>query len=133
MYVLFKIFFCSRFYHCNNLRGLQKSPNYFPEEFYKTGAFFIYEKDKENNLTLHFRIRYLRRIKELRSTMEFFGAFMFYTVDRLADGQGWIFAVDFDDARLSNADLELCKYVITFFRTIWMLNFFNILFFFYFK
>lgn len=66
--------------HCNNFRSLQKSPNYFPEEFFKTGAFFTYAPDRDGNITIHFRIRYLRRIRELRQTMEYYAGYMFYTV-----------------------------------------------------
>ena len=49
--------------------------------------------------------------------MEYYASFMFYTVDRLADGRGWAFVVDFDDSKLVNADVEMMKYIIYLLKT----------------
>lgn len=90
----------------------QLRPTDFPTEFFQIGAFFIYEPDLAGHQTLHFRVKYLRRARELLQVSELFGAFLLHQIDLLADGRGWTFVVDFAECGLQNADFDLFRHIV---------------------
>lgn len=86
---------------------------YFPDDMFKMSQMFAYAKDKEGNLTLYFRVKYIVKIQELVPTMKKFGNYMLYLVDEVTNGNGITVVVDFQGTGIQNAELDLLCYAIT--------------------
>ncbi|RWS21309.1 Motile sperm domain-containing protein 2-like protein [Leptotrombidium deliense] len=91
------------------------TPSMFPEEFYKLGGIFQYKEDKEGNVVVYFRIKYLFRIPEVSDVLKKFGAFFMYKVDEEihAKGKRLTGVVDFAGTGLRNCELGMLRYCIT--------------------
>lgn len=85
---------------------------YFPEDFFKISQMFIYAKDKENNLTVYFRVKYVVKTTELVPIMKKFGNYILYLMDELTDGNGITCVVDFQGTGIQNAEIDLLSYAI---------------------
>ncbi|XP_053213509.1 motile sperm domain-containing protein 2-like [Panonychus citri] len=86
--------------------------NYFPDMFFKTGALFQYETDKQGRPSLILRIKFVRKIKDIQSAIEQFVDHVLWSIDEDSNGNGWILIFDFKDAGLQNADFDLLHYLI---------------------
>ncbi|XP_015782883.1 motile sperm domain-containing protein 2 [Tetranychus urticae] len=86
--------------------------NYFPDMFFRTGALFQYETDKQGRPSLILRIKFVRKIKDIQSAIEQFVDHTLWSIDETANGNGWILIFDFKDAGLQNADFDLLHYLI---------------------
>lgn len=94
-----------------DIRNLR--PTYFPDEMFKISAMFLYQPDREGNLTVYFRVRYILRIPELLPTLKKFGNLLLYRVDEAsAAGHGITGVADFQGTGLQNADIDLLFYSI---------------------
>jgi hypothetical protein len=92
-------------------------PNDFPAEFFQLGALFAYEADREGHLTLHFRLKFVRRVRDLRPVSERFSAYLIHQLDQLSNGRGWTLVADFADCGLHNADLDLLRHFLWVLKT----------------
>lgn len=92
-------------------------PNDFPAEFFQLGALFAYETDRDGHLTLHFRLKFIRRVRDLRAVSERFAAYLIHQLDELSNGRGWTLVADFADCGLHNADLDLLRHFIWLLKT----------------
>lgn len=94
-----------------DIRNLR--PSYFPDDMFKISAMFLYAPDKEGNLTVYFRVRYILRMPELLPTLKKFGNLLLYRVDEAtAAGHGITGVADFQGTGLQNADIDLLFYSI---------------------
>lgn len=89
----------------------------FPAEFFQLGALFAYEQDRQGHLTLHFRLKFIRRVKDLRPVSEMFSAFLIHQLDQISNARGWTLVADFADCGLHNADLDLLRHFIWLLKT----------------
>lgn len=85
----------------------------FPLEFYKIGALFPYENDKEGNLVLFLRIKYHRKITEMVEVEKHFLVHTFEKIDRITNGQGLVILFDCQGAGYDNCDTEFLRFLIT--------------------
>lgn len=85
----------------------------FPMEFYKIGALFPYENDKEGNMVLYLRIKYHRRIDEMVEVEKHFLVHTFEKIDRLTNGQGLVIVFDCQGAGYANCDIDFLQFLIT--------------------
>jgi hypothetical protein len=85
----------------------------FPMEFYKIGALFPYENDKEGNLVLYLRIKYHRRIDEMVEVEKHFLVHTFEKIDRITNGQGLVIVFDCQGAGYANCDIDFLQFLIT--------------------
>ncbi|KAI1305261.1 Motile sperm domain-containing protein 2 [Halotydeus destructor] len=93
-----------------DIRNLK--PSYFPDDMFRVSSMFIYAPDKEGNLTVYFRVRYVLRIPELVSTLKKFGNYILYQIDEATSGNGITGVADFQGTGMQNADLDLLFYCI---------------------
>lgn len=85
----------------------------FPLEFYKIGALFPYENDKQGNLVLYLRIKYHRKINEMVEVEKHFLVHTFEKIDRITNGQGLVIIFDCQGAGYANCDVEFLQFLIT--------------------
>jgi len=98
-----------------DIRNLK--PTYFPDDLFKISSMFIYAPDKEGNLTVYFRVRYILRIPELVSTVKKFGNYLLYHIDVATQGNGITGVADFQGTGIQNADIDLLFYSINTLRS----------------
>lgn len=88
--------------------------NYFPREFYQTGALFTYEKDLNGLPSLIMRLKYFKRIPELLETVKMFCIYNCYKIDEMTNGSGWVLVMDFTDCGYSHYyNLDVLHYFVT--------------------
>lgn len=87
--------------------------NYFPDDMFKLSQMFVYTKDKEGNLTVYFRVKYIIKIHELVPTMKKFGNYLLYLLDEVTNGNGITAVADFQGTGIQNAEIDLLFYAIT--------------------
>ncbi|RWS03131.1 motile sperm domain-containing protein 2-like protein [Dinothrombium tinctorium] len=87
-----------------------------PLEFYKIGACFIYNEDKEGNPVLYMRVKYYRMIPELRKPMENFVVWMMYKADEMGakkgEEYGWTIVFDLTGVSMAQYDLPELLFLI---------------------
>lgn len=93
------------------IRDLKAS--YFPDDMFKISSMFIYTKDKEGNLTVYFRVRYVIKITELVPIIKKFGNYLLHQVDEYTNGNGITGVADFQGTGIQNAEIDLLFYAIT--------------------
>lgn len=89
---------------------------HFPSEFYKIGALFTYEPDREGNLVLYMRIRMHKKISELEEPTKGFLVHNFNKAERIARGNGFVIVFDLNGAGLGQLDLPFLNFLVTFGR-----------------
>lgn len=85
----------------------------FPQEFYKIGALFPYENDKQGNLVLYMRIKYHRKITEMVEVEKHFLVHTFEKIDRITNGNKPVIVFDCNEAGYSNCDVEFLQFLIS--------------------
>lgn len=85
----------------------------FPLEFYKIGALFPYENDKNGNLVMYMRIKYHKKIDEMVEVEKHFLVHTFEKIDRITNGQGLVIVFDCQGAGYANCDIEFLKFLIS--------------------
>jgi len=93
------------------LRSL--SPNFFPDEMYKVAGFFMYAPDKEGNLTVYFRVRYIVKVPEMIAALKMYGSYILYRLDDETGGKAITAVADFQGTGIQNADVDLLFYAIS--------------------
>ncbi|RWS07166.1 motile sperm domain-containing protein 2-like protein [Dinothrombium tinctorium] len=87
-----------------------------PIEFYKIGACFIYNEDKEGNPVLYMRVKFYRMIPELRKPMEDFVVWMMYKADEMGakkgEEYGWTIVFDLTGVSMAQYDLPELLFLI---------------------
>lgn len=81
--------------------------NYFAEEQYKLSSMFVYAPDKEGNITIYFRVKYVIKHQEMVATLKKFGNYFLQIVDEETNGSGISVIADFDDTGIQNAEVDL--------------------------
>lgn len=89
---------------------------HFPIEFYKIGALFAYEPDKNGVLVVYMRIRFHRKTVELDEPTKGFLVHTFNKAEKLSRGQGFGLVFDLSGAGYSNLDLPFLSFLIQFGR-----------------
>lgn len=84
----------------------------FPQEFYKIGALFPYENDKQGNLVLYLRIKYHQKIDEMVEVEKHFLVHTFEKIDRITNGQGLVIVFDCQGAGYTNCDVDFLQFLI---------------------
>ena len=100
----------------NDMYISQVRDYHFPIEFYKIGALFPYEKDKNGILVVYMRIRFHRKTVELDEPTKGFLVHTFNKAEKLTKGQGFGLVFDLTGAGYSNLDLPFLSFLIQFGR-----------------
>lgn len=89
--------------------------NYFPAEFFETGALFINHKPDRNGLpSLVMRLKYFKRIPEMLEEVKRFCIHSCYKIDEGTNGRGWCLIMDFTDCGYSHySNLDVLHYFVT--------------------
>ena len=85
----------------------------FPEEFYRVGGIFEYEKDREGNVVIYMRIKMHRKISELELVLKQYVVYLLNKVDVEVDGRGMAIVFDCQDAGLGNVDMDMLWFLIS--------------------
>ena len=84
------------------VRDLEGS--YFPEELFKLSSMFVYAPDREGNITIYFRVKYVMKHPELVAALKKFGNYILNITDEETNGAGISVLADFDGCGLHHAD-----------------------------
>ena len=76
---------------------------YFPEELLMLSSMFIYAPDREGNLTIYFRVKYVIKHADLVPTLKKFGNYIFRIADDATNGSGISIVADFSGTGIQNA------------------------------
>lgn len=101
---------CLKWRKYNQLYELED--NYFPQEMYRVGCIFIYERTQSSHSTLYIRLNRVKKIPELTETIKMFISHLLFKLDQQAAGHGWVLVFDCQNAQYSNCDLEMAKHLI---------------------
>ncbi|RWS02714.1 motile sperm domain-containing protein 2-like protein [Dinothrombium tinctorium] len=85
----------------------------FPSEFYEIGALFTYREDRSNRPSLFLRIKFIRKIPELKPVFKQFLVHKLYKIDTQSQCNGFALVIDFKDASIKNCDIELVSFLIS--------------------
>lgn len=95
-----------------NIRHIKD--NYFPEEYYKLGGLFMYEKDKQGLPMLIMRVRMFKRAPEMVEDVKRFLDHKIFEIDELTRGGGWMLLMDFTDCGYSHYEsVDILHYFVT--------------------
>lgn len=89
------------------------SPNYFPAEFYHINAMFSYEPDKQGNIAIHIRIKYILRCGPLVAHAVKWASKFFYDLDSHTECAFYTVVIDFADCGIKNAEIEFVRHAIS--------------------
>jgi len=81
--------------------------SYFPEEQFKLSSMFVYAPDKEGNITIYFRVKYVIKHPDLVATLKKFGNYILQITDEETNGAGISVIADFADTGIQNAEVDL--------------------------
>ena len=80
-----------------------------------SGGIHLYEDDKEGNVILFVRLRFLHKIPEIVELLKKFLVFQMFAADTTAaqrqNGTGWALVFDCTGAGVANADLEMASFL----------------------
>jgi hypothetical protein len=77
--------------------------SYFPAEQFKLSSLFVYAPDKEGNITIYFRVKYVLKHVDMIPTLRKFGNYILQIVDEETNGSGITVIADFDETGIQNA------------------------------
>lgn len=86
--------------------------NSFPAEFYYVNGMFAYEPDKDGNIAIHIRIKYILRCGPLVSHAVKWASKFFYDLDLNTECAFYTVVIDFADCGLKNAEIEFVRHAI---------------------
>lgn len=89
----------------------------YPDLFFRMGTVFTYEPDKWGHQTLYVRVKYLRKIGELKPLLSDLVDYILWKTDEASGESGWILIMDFDGAGLVNADIDTLSKMISTLKT----------------
>lgn len=87
-------------------------PENFPEEFYRIGAIFPFEKDLAGNGCVYMRVRLHRKVKELEHLTKKFTLYNINQVDESSQGHGMSVIFDCSGAGITNLDMDFIWFLI---------------------
>lgn len=85
----------------------------FPQEFYKIGGIFAYEKDREGNAMIYMRVKLHKKISELDSALKQYIIYTLNKVDVEVDGRGMAIVFDCQEAGIGNVDMDMLWFLIS--------------------
>ena len=91
--------------------------SYFPEEQFKLSSMFVYAPDREGNITIYFRVKYVIKHPELVPMLKKFGNYILQIVDEETNGSGISVLADFADTGIQNAEVDLLLDAINIMRS----------------
>jgi hypothetical protein len=86
--------------------------NYFPHEMWFVGGIFLYEEDLGGHPTIHLRLKFFQKIKELSDAVKHFFGYHLWKVDQIAGARGFTIVADFNGVHLSNYDLGMLMFIV---------------------
>lgn len=86
--------------------------NSFPQEFYFVNAMFDYEPDKEGNVTLHIRVRYVLRCGPLVPHAVKWASKFFYDLENRCSSSFFTILIDFSGCGIRNAEFDFVKHAV---------------------
>jgi len=89
-----------------------RSDQYFPSDFYKTGGIFQYNCDKEGLMLLYFRICVHHKVNELSQYIKEFFVHNVNKIDQMSGSGKWAMVFDCSNGTLSNVDMDMSRYII---------------------
>lgn len=84
----------------------------FPEEFFKIGAMFEFEKDLAGNAVVYLRVRLHRKIKELEKFVKLYMMHIINKADFAMNGKGLTVVFDCSGAGISNLDMDIVWFLV---------------------
>ena len=85
----------------------------FPQEFFRIGGIFPYEKDREGNAVIYMRIKIHKKIPELDLALKQYVIYIMNKVDLEVDGRGMAIVFDCQDAGIGNVDMDMLWFLIS--------------------
>lgn len=86
--------------------------NYFPQEMWFVGGIFLYEEDLDGHPTIHLRLKFFQKIKELSDAVKHFFGYLLWKVDQIAGPKGYTIVADFNGVHFSNYDLGMLMFIV---------------------
>lgn len=83
-----------------------------PKEFFEVGGMFPFNCDRTGTSVIFMRIRVNLKVPKLNNLVKDFIAYTIKKVDEQENENGFALVLDLTDAQISNADLDLCSYLI---------------------
>ena len=81
----------------------------------RLGGIHLFDDDKEGNVVLIVRLKFLHKIPEIIELLKKFVVFQMFAADAVAakrnNGTGWALMIDCSGAGLANADLEMASFL----------------------
>ena len=85
----------------------------FPQEFYKIGGIFSYEKDRQGNAMIYMRVKLHKKIAELDQALKQYIIYIMNKVDVDVDGRGMAIVFDCQEAGIGNVDMDMLWFLIS--------------------
>lgn len=87
-------------------------PESFPSEFYFVNPMFDYEPDREGNIALHMRVRYVLRCGPMVAHAVKWASKFFYDLELRCQANFFVILIDFAGCGLRNAEFDFVKHAI---------------------
>lgn len=89
-------------------------PDYFPDDLFRLSSMFIYAPDREGNVTIYFRPKYVIKHPDMVPTLKKFGNYLLNIVDEETNGAGITVIADFNGSGIQVAEsVDLLFYSIS--------------------